>query len=603
MSATEVITLIVVSVVLVIGVVAALARRIGVAAPLVLTVVGIGVGAVPVVPAIEIEPDIFLTIVLPPLLYTAARQVPFVDFRRNLRVIALLAIGLVALSAVLVGVLVHVLWAAVPLALALALGAVVAPPDAVAATSLGKRLGLPPRIVTILEGEGLVNDATALVLLSTALGIAATGVEDIAAGPIALSFVWAVVGAVLVGGALGMLAVEVRRRIGDGVLDMAIALVVPFAAFLGSEVVGSSGVVAVVVAGIVVGNRGAFRIRAAWRRNETATWRTFTMLVENAVFLLMGVELAPVVSAVRGDGELLPVLGLACLVIAVLVAVRFAVMPLLLWWIRHSVRRTERRLDSTARRFAGLTADGLVDRAAERGDRRATGDERERLVARTARRLDGVRRRLEQQNNDLTAERDQALGWRDGVILGLAGMRGVVTVVAVQTIPHDQPGRDGLVLIAFAVAIVTLLVQGVLLPVVVRRLRPADDASGDGRGELLELRRRVGAAGDAAVDRAMEELGDRLAAGVADEVRDASRRRLARLEVWADADPDDPDNQVEQFLVIRERELEAQRAELLRELSRGAFSSEAIARLRETLDADELEIETLRRNSGQDVPD
>src|SRR5690242_14517058 len=168
MQPTQLIVLVVVAVVLIVGVVSFFAGRIGVAAPLALTVVGVGLGAIPALPHFVIHPDLVLTVILPPLLYAAARQVPFVDFRRNIRVIIFLALGLVVVSAVLVGAAVWLLWG-VPIALAIALGAVVAPPDAVAATSLGKRLGLPPRIVTILEGEGLVNDATALVLLATML--------------------------------------------------------------------------------------------------------------------------------------------------------------------------------------------------------------------------------------------------------------------------------------------------------------------------------------------------------------------------------------------------------------------------------------------------
>src|SRR3954469_18004996 len=198
MPLTQLLVLVVVGVILVIGVVSFFASRIGVAAPLALTVVGVGVGAIPNLPHVSIHPDLVLTVILPPLLYAAARQVPFVDFRRNLRVIVFLAIALVVVSAVLVGVAVTLLWG-IPLALGIALGAVVAPPDAVAATSLGKRLGLPPRIVTILEGEGLLNDATALVLLATMLAIVTTRTASINGWMIALSFAWAVIGAVIIG--------------------------------------------------------------------------------------------------------------------------------------------------------------------------------------------------------------------------------------------------------------------------------------------------------------------------------------------------------------------------------------------------------------------
>ncbi|MBN9605708.1 MAG: cation:proton antiporter [Actinomycetales bacterium] len=598
MHGTELVTLVVVGVVLLIGLVAFFAGRIGVAAPLALTVVGIGIGAIPALPPIEIEPEIILTLVLPPLLYAAARQVPFVDFRRNVGVIGILAVGLVAVSAVLVGLLVHLVWAVVPLALAIALGAVVAPPDAVAATSLGKRLGLPPRIVTILEGEGLVNDATALVLLSTALGIAAAGTTAVEPGAIALRFLWAVVGATVIGIVIGWITVRVRERVREGVLDMALALVVPFVAFLLAELAGASGVVAVVAAGILVGNSGVFRIPAAYRVAEGASWGTFTLFVENGVFLLMGVQLWPVVRAVAAQGDLGSVLLISGAVILLLVAVRFAVTPLLVLWLRRNLRRSERQFARTSERVGSITAEDLVARAEERGDRRVLGRDRERVLASTARRIDLFRRRLEVQDNDLTAERDQALGWRDSVVLGFAGMRGVVTVVAVQTIPLDAPHREGLVLIAFAVAIVTLLVQGLLLPSVVRALKLTADARSRDRGEMLDLRVRLREVGDAEIEAAVAELGDRVTPRVAEEARSSSANRVERMRVWAESDPSDPDNPVDQFLLIRERELAAQRRELRRLRSLGAYSSETIQQLREAFDADELELDTLRRNSG-----
>lgn len=220
------------------------------AAPLPLVVVGAALSAIPSTPLIQVNPHVILGVVLPPLLYAAALQMPFVDFRRNLRVITSLAVVLVALSAAAAGLVVHAALPAVPLALAFAVGAVVAPPDAVAAISLGKRLGLPRRVVTILEGEGLVNDATALVL------------------------------------------------------DVAIALVVPFVAFLLAEEVHASGIVAVVAAGLTLGNRAPGRVPAARRRAEEANWATFSMVVENGVFLLKGYPLPPAVREVARQGSL-----------------------------------------------------------------------------------------------------------------------------------------------------------------------------------------------------------------------------------------------------------------------------------------------------------
>ena len=639
MQTTELVTLAVIGVVLVIGVVSFFSGRIGVAAPLALTVVGVGIGAIPAIHHFEVEPSLVLTVILPPLLYAAARQVPFVDFRRNLRVIIFLAVALVAVSAVLVGVLVSLLWVSVPLALAIALGAVVAPPDAVAATSLGKRLGLPPRIVTILEGEGLVNDATALVLLSTMLAIVSTSVQSPNGWMIALTFLWAVVGAVLIGVILGAVAVTLRRRITDPVLDAAVSLVVPFVAYLAGEFAHSSGVVAVVVAGILVGNQGAYRIRASFRLAESGTWRIVTLLVENGVFLFMGFQLWPVVGAVASGGELPGTLGVAGLVILLLVGIRFVSMPPLLSTIRRRYRRRAEQSDKNNERFDKVTEEDFQQRAANfrqlgltssplktftRTTRARLGivtskdkavrdgivahlaelsanppsvaveiDETQR--ARFSRTFQNFRKRLDQQNNDLTAERDQALGWRDGVILGLSGMRGVVTVAAVQTIPAGAPMRDSLVLVAFAVAIITLVVQGLLLPPVVRRLRPADDVVGDERTELLELRKRMKEAGDAAVGAAS---GDAVKPGVIDEVNAQTESWLARLEIWAVADLADPENEVVQYQRLRRVQLDAERAVLRDTYERGAFSSESIDVMRTALDSEEISLDAVDGRIG-----
>ena len=648
MLSPQLVTLVIVGVVLVIGLVSFFARRIGVAAPLLLTVVGVAVGAIPVVPHFDVEPDIVLTVILPPLLYAAARQVPLVDFRRNLRVIGFLAIVLVVVSAVAVGVVVHLIWVAVPIALAIALGAVVAPPDAVAATSLGKRLGLPPRIVTILEGEGLVNDATALVLLSTMLAIVTTSTQGLNGWMIALSFLWAVVGAVLIGAILGAASVALRRRLTDPVLDAALSLVLPFVAYLAGEFAHASGVVAVVVAGILVGNQGAYRIRANFRLAESGTWRIVTLLVENAVFLYMGFQLWPVIGAVARGGAkgvgLPGTLAVAGLVIVLLVGIRFAAMPPLLWTIRRRYRKRAARADQTKGRFDNVTEEDFQQRAANfrqlgikqsplqsftRGiraslgivtkkDKAARADVVARMTelekspapveiddstrARFSKTFQNFRKRLDQQNNDLTAERDQALGWRDGVILGLSGMRGVVTVVAVQTIPDGQPMRESLVLVAFAVAIVTLVVQGLLLPPVVRRLRPADDAPGSERTEVYELRKQMKDAGDAAIGAAVESAelaGAPVRPQVLDEVQAQEQTWLGRLEIWSTADLADPDNEVAEFQRLRRVQLDAERAALRDAYERGAFSSETIAVLRTALDSEEVSLDAVDGRVGR----
>ncbi|MBI5161497.1 MAG: sodium:proton antiporter [Micrococcales bacterium] len=577
MNEVAVITLVVVGAVLVIGVVSSVSGRIGVAAPIVLVVVGVGLGAIPGADRIDLAPEFILTVVIPPILYSAARNVPFVDFRRNFRVILFLSVALVVISAVLVALLVSLVWAGVGLALALALGAVVAPPDAVAATSLARRLGLPPRIVTILEGEGLLNDATALVLLGTALSlVGSTGVDDVNGGVIALLFLWAVVGAAVVGFLLGTFSVRLRQRVSDTVLDTAISLAVPFLAYLAAEEVGASGIVSVVAAGIVAGNSSPFRVAAPLRITETANWRLATIVLENGVFLYMGMRLWPLVGdVVAGPLTLVEVIGLGMLVTAVLVAVRFAVIPGVLWSIRRRVTRTQARHEQVGERLREVEEQHRAAPASARPPRR---------------RLARFRVWQEITGNDLEAERAQPLAWRDGVILGMAGMRGVITVAAVQTLPEDDGYRTGLVLVANFVAVTTLLVQGLTLPFVVTRLRPAREEEADQRSEIAELRRKVLDAGFDELERIEKKRGAALDPTVVQALRTAGEARSERVTRWGEGDPGDPSSSAHQFEQLRAKTLAAQRSALRHERARGAYSSEAVAFVGRTLDAEEFQL-------------
>ncbi|PIJ33640.1 sodium:proton antiporter, partial [Leucobacter sp. OLES1] len=219
----ELALLAVLGLVIVVGV-SMLSGRIGVAAPLLLVVLGIGIGYVPGVPPVNLDPEIILLGVLPPLLYSAAVNVPILDLRRNVGPIAGLSVVLVIVSSVAIGALLHLAVPQIPLAAAIALGAVVAPTDAVAATSIGKRLGMPPRLVTILEGESLVNDATSLVLLRTAIAaVAGSFVFWEAVG----QFAFAVSVAVVIGLLIGVLTVWLRSKLVNPVYDTIVSFTVP----------------------------------------------------------------------------------------------------------------------------------------------------------------------------------------------------------------------------------------------------------------------------------------------------------------------------------------------------------------------------------------
>lgn len=296
--------------------VTALSRRLGVSAPLVLVVVGLAVSAIPGVPDYAINPDVILLLILPPLLYSAALHSSTVGIKANLRPIGLLAIGLVLFSTAIAGLVAWWLVPGLPLSAALVLGAVIAPPDAVAATSIGRRVGLPRRLMTVLSGESLVNDATALTAYRVAVAAA------IGTGTSLLSglgmFLLAAVGGTLIGLVIAWVVNRVKPLLRDDMLDSAVGLIVPFFAYFVAEEAHTSGVLAVVVAGLYLGHQAPAR-SAATRVQDKAVWGAVDTLLEAVVFALIGLQLSSVVAGVStGFGPLL--LAGGALTVAVVLA-------------------------------------------------------------------------------------------------------------------------------------------------------------------------------------------------------------------------------------------------------------------------------------------
>ena len=250
-------------------------------------------------PTIHLEPEVVLLGLLPPLLYAAALGTSLVDFNANRRPILLLSVGLVAFTTAGVAVVVHAILPEVGWAAAFAIGAVVAPPDAVAATAIGRRIGLPRRIVTILEGESLLNDATALVALRTAIAAIGSAGAMAPAWEIGLDFALAAGGGLAVGIAGFVLIAKIRKHVTDPVLDTGISLVVPFATYIAAEQIHASGVVAVVVAGLLLGHKAPILQTAQSRIAERVNWRTLAFMLENTVFLLIGLQARWLVDDVR----------------------------------------------------------------------------------------------------------------------------------------------------------------------------------------------------------------------------------------------------------------------------------------------------------------
>lgn len=282
-----------------------LARRIGVAYPILLVLGGLGLGFLPGLPAIELEPDVIFLLLLPPILFGAGYSTPIRDFKANGRPIALLAIGLVLFTTAAVGLVANALVPELGIPAALALGAIVAPPDAVAATFIFQRLHVPRRIVTILEGESLINDASALIAYRFAVAAAlGTLFSPLDAG---LAFVYVGVGGVIVGLIVGAIVTEAWRRTSDPTLEIMVSLVAPFAAYLPAEALGVSGVLATVVAGLIAGRRAARVLSPSARLMGRGVWDIVIFLINGFAFILIGLQLPSIIThlAPRSASELL----------------------------------------------------------------------------------------------------------------------------------------------------------------------------------------------------------------------------------------------------------------------------------------------------------
>jgi monovalent cation/hydrogen antiporter len=553
---------IVIGAVVAIVAVAAVSDLIAVAAPLSLVAVGIALSFLPGLPKIEVDPEWILAGALPPLLYATAVRMPAHDFRRDFKAIAGLAVLLVVLTTVCSGLLFNTLLPGLGLASALALGAIISPTDAVAATSVGKRLGLPSRLMTILEGEGLVNDASSLVLLSSAVA-ATTGTVHL--WKVGLDFVYAVVVAVAIGLVVGYLNVRVRSLLKDPVLGTAVSFVVPFLAWAPATELGASGVLAAVVAGLVTGHQGPGVLAARDRLAETVNWETVGFLLESGIFLLMGLELKTLLDqdAAAGLSAAQAVwIGLAAAAVAVVLRMMF-VAPLVGVLRRDAARAVSARPE----------LEKMQSRVADP----------ELLGRFSARRVEHIGQRITRLLADVDFLVAEGFGWRGGVVLAWSGMRGVVTVAAAQSLPDDTPYRPQLVLIAFVVAATTLLVQGLTLPRVIRALKiSGDDATAD-RAEYRELITDLTETARAVLDDPDLCLpdGSPYPAAVLDRARQDALVPPAVPDAEGDADDSNPREQYRQLML---QLLAAERAQLLAARSAGTYTSRTLTRAQRAMD-------------------
>jgi CPA1 family monovalent cation:H+ antiporter len=543
---------------------AAFARRVGVAAPLILVLVGIGLSWVPGTPKLEVDPELILTVVLPPILYAAALRMPSVAFRRDAKAIGTLSFVLVIATTLAVGYLANAVLPGLGLAAAFALGAALGPTDAVAATGIGERLGLPSRLLVILEGEGLVNDASSLVLLRSAVA-AVAGVVNL--GHVAGDLAFAVVVAVAVGYVVGHLAVLVRKWLHDAVLTTAVSFTVPFVAFLPAESLGASGVLAVVVAGMVGGHHDPQVLRASDRIAEATNWKTASFLLESGVFLIMGLQLRTLLDqADEAHAGIPAALGLGALAALTVLAVRMLTVAPLMVSLAKDAQRAE-------------AAKPVLERLREQVG-----------LAPPGKRTEGALSRIERKSADVDFVVSERLGWRAGIVLGWSGMRGAITVAAAQSLPADLPLRPQVLLAAFTAALLTLLGPGLSLPAVIRMLKvPGDDPVAD-RAQLRDLLQTLGAAGNETLDAA---AGDgAYPVTLVDEVRDDLGTRHGVRRRGADQDVD-PARWREDYLQLMLNALAAERTALIAARRAGTYSTRVLERVQRRLDVEEARLQQI----------
>ncbi|MDE3025803.1 MAG: Na+/H+ antiporter, partial [Acidobacteriota bacterium] len=377
--------------------------------PILLVLGGVILGFVPGLPQVSLPPDIVLVGVLPPLLYSGAFFTSLRELRTNKRPVALLAFGLVGATMAAVAVVAHA-WIHLPWPVAFTLGAIVSPTDALAATEIASRVGAPRRIVSLIEGESLVNDGTALVLYKAAIGAAVGGTFSLldTSGRIVLN----VAGGIAVGLAVGYVVRQVRKRLDDPPVEVAIAVLSGYLAYLPAEAIGVSGVLAAVTIGVYMGWHTPELTNERTRLVGDSFWNIFVFLVNALLFTLVGLQLHRIVNALSGLSTT-KLVAYAALVSAVVVATRIAWVPLAAY----------------------------IPRAASRRIR----------------------------------ERDPYPPWQFLAVISWAGMRGAVSLVAALALPTSFPDRQLIVFLTFAVIVATLVVQGLTLPVLIGTLDVHDD--------------------------------------------------------------------------------------------------------------------------------
>jgi CPA1 family monovalent cation:H+ antiporter len=397
-----------------------IARRLHVPYPVLLVVGGLALALVLNVPNIALTPDLVFLLFLPPLVYRAAFTTSIRDFRALFRPILSLAVGLVLATMTVVAMVLHAVMPELGWPLAFAFGAIVSPPDAVAAAAVFRGLGVPRKVVSLLEGESLINDATALVSYGAALGASYIAVS---AGEVSMRFAYVGLGGVAVGLLVAVIVAWLQRRLTDPAVEVTLSLLTPFAAYLPAEQVGVSGVLAAVTAGLYLGWRSPYISHSEARLRGRAVWDMVDFILNGLVFILIGLQLASIIPSIEGN-SLLSLVGLGLLISLTLVLVRmvwvFGETLLQKWYWRLPFPNSKRKHGTML---------GAVH------------------------------------------------SWKELFVVGWAGMRGVVSLAAALALPVATPERDNLIFLTFFVILATLVGQGLSLPLLIRALGVGVDSN------------------------------------------------------------------------------------------------------------------------------
>lgn len=546
-----------------------ISERTGLPSAPLLVLVGIGYALVPG-PNISLEPDVVMTCILPPLLFNAALESSLVGIRRNLRTVISLSVVLVLLTAASVGIAFGLLVSGATLAVGMVLGAAVAPTDPVAALAVARKEGLPLNIVTLIEGEGLLNDATALTTLSVAVTVARGAAFSV---PSAIrEFALAALGGLAVGMVFAYFRRLLRRWRHDVLTANAISLATPFVTYLVAEELSASGVLAVVVCGLIVGHDSPRLESGASRLQTRAVWRLVNFLLEGLVFLLIGHQLPAILDDLGGYD-----LSTIIVAVSVTVAVVLVVRPLWLLLTQSLPRPLRTRLGNVS---------GSAD-AADADDANDANDADEPDGPDGPGESDTGRRR------NRTSER---LSGREVLVLSWAGTRGVVSLAAIFAVPFVTdsrapfPDRDLLLFCTLVVVLVTLIGQGITFGPLVRALGLRADATDE-----LRLRNRARAAAvQAALDR-LDSLDQQDDVDVDPRVIDGVRQQLSarleryqhRLNLLSDAAEAPAAPRYEAAVAIRRIAIDAQRDELVRWRDAGMLPDQSLRAIERELDHEE----------------